>query len=849
MELFKYLLVFIGGGAITALVLIWVFADLIGKLAIIKSEFLKIFGWTAKTVRKLSVENEFQGTINSILYDYNTNFESPILPNCKIQWVTAENQQSFLKDNEAIICLSFNKKDHNLNFYNAILNFAQTGLIPKAKNYLNKSSSKAIDLLITHIILRKNRKEVLTTFHQKFTEFDEETKNEFQNLVPTNDRGLFLYLLLPEFYYYGELITTLPPNNEFYIEAANFLQWFKEIATREFDERSNLKFISKNYKVGVILIGKEETWAAYGHSAYIKWADYYASENYNSVYVLAKGPKWYERSSEVVKILINTKGFDQINKTTKIKCYNSEGEEYFVTCFSLRPNRASIAYFAWEQLKDYFSKKELVPAIIDIVQRDGVFVNIFGLKIEISNEALSEIIITDARNAFNNNDELFLNILELDADKQFVVFSNKGTVSDPKQYIERVVSDHQIITSIIEKIHSDRQGTQIGLNVSNDKFKSWIFIPKYNLTFSRFLNLQNKYTIGQPLNIFIESFHTGSGSFIGKLENLTNPWDTPVVNKINPNDKVKVIVKEINEFSVTCEIEEALECRFSKNEISWDFDECDTSKYKVGDIIEVLITSIDFDKRHIYVSPKRLIKTPELIFYENHVNQIIEAEIIQIIPDKGLQIKFENGSSTGFIHWYEIGWAPVGRIETIFSTGQKVHPILYDFYNDKNRINFSLKRKYSHQFEDIIKTIVPEETIEGTVVAHFDGCSQIEITNNGFTAQAFIPKKFISNIAHIENEDLIYYLPIGKSFNFTILSIEEQKKFIVLSRKEYLQSFEDPDYGDIFDVVLVKLNSSKAFFYSNDLEGWVSNQKIISPVNSTIRVIPVVLSTSEYQLV
>jgi hypothetical protein len=66
------------------------------------------------------------------------NFENPILPNCKIEWVTAEKQRNNLREGEAIICLSFDKKDHNLNFYNANLNFVQYGLIAKAKDYLNK---------------------------------------------------------------------------------------------------------------------------------------------------------------------------------------------------------------------------------------------------------------------------------------------------------------------------------------------------------------------------------------------------------------------------------------------------------------------------------------------------------------------------------------------------------------------------------------------------------------------------------------------------------------------------------------------------------------------------------------
>src|SRR5690606_22397237 len=87
-----------------------------------------------------------------------------------------------------------------------VVNIAGTGgqdgseYTAKAKDYLNKSSSKAIDLLTTHIILRNNRKEVLTTFRKKLTEFDDETRKEFETLAPTNDKGLFLNILLPEFH-------------------------------------------------------------------------------------------------------------------------------------------------------------------------------------------------------------------------------------------------------------------------------------------------------------------------------------------------------------------------------------------------------------------------------------------------------------------------------------------------------------------------------------------------------------------------------------------------------------------------------------------------------------------------
>ena len=206
-ELIKIILLYLVTPVAIAFGWIYLSGEIWAKGKIVLGDIFRLIGWTHKSVRKLSVKSEYEGTVNSIIQDYNKNFENPILPSCKIEWVDDNNINNVLRENEAIICLSFDKKDHNLNFYNAILNFVQIALIAKAKDYLKKSSSEAIDLLTTHIILRNNRKEVLTTFRKKFNEFEETTRQEFETLVPTNDRGLFLNILLPEFYFYGEFST------------------------------------------------------------------------------------------------------------------------------------------------------------------------------------------------------------------------------------------------------------------------------------------------------------------------------------------------------------------------------------------------------------------------------------------------------------------------------------------------------------------------------------------------------------------------------------------------------------------------------------------------------------------
>lgn len=848
-KLVETILIYIPLSLLLILAGIFLGGEVWAKGKIVLGDILKFFGWAGKSVRKLCVKSEYEGTINSIIQDYNKNFESPILHSCKIEWVTSGNQQNILKENEAIICLSFDKRDHNLNFYNAILNFVQTSVIAKAKDYLAKHSSKAIDLLTTHIILRNNRKEVLTTFRKKLLEFDDATKREFEELAPTNDRGLFLHILLPEFHYYGELIDTLSPNSEYNTEANGLLHWFKELATREFDERTNLKYVTKNLKVGVILVGKDETWDTQGAVAYTKWADYYSTENYNSVYVLARGSNGYERATIVTKILTHSKGFDQINKNPKIKCVSVDGNEYVVTCYSLRPNKTTIAYLAWENLKECYTERKVVPAIVDSVQKENIVVNAFGLKFEMPNSLLSEISISDARKIFKSEDELYLNITEFDSDRQYLVLSNQGTISDPKHYIDAVLKSNKVYSCFVEKILTDRYGWQHGLKVSNPELKSWIYIPKSNLTASRFLDLNTKYHKGAELNVVIEKYNSSASNFVGSLELLVNPWETDLAKRLQAGDSMTVVVKQINEFSVICEIEEGLECGFARQEISWKPEECSTSKFKVDDEVDVKILSVDIDRRRIDVSIRRLNKTPELEYYDANFNKIADVEIAWVVPDKGIAVRYPGSQNTGFIHWFEIAWGSVGRFELLYESGDKIKALVSEFDAEKNTVKFSIKRRYVHQFENWAAVINENDPIEGKVIGYFENSVQVELSNNGYIVQAFILRKHISNYAFIEKDDLTFYLPMGKYFHFYILEINEDRETISLTRTEYLDAQEEPEYGDKVAVVYVKENSHKGYFYSNELEGWTNVPEKNIHLGSRIEVISVAHSTGEYEIV
>src|SRR5690606_27069933 len=148
-------------------------------------------------------------------------------------------------------------------------------------------------------------------------------------------------------------------------------------------------------------------------------------------------------------------------------------------------------------------------------------------------------------------------------------------------------------------------------------------------------------------------------------------------------------------------------------------------------------------------------------------------------------------------------YGSVGRFENIYKQGDTIKAVVSEFDAEKNSLKFSIKRQFTHQFDEWAEVIDDNAPLNGKVIGYFENSAHIELTQNGFTVQAFILRKSVSNFAFVEREDLPYYLPIGESFHFYIFEINEDRKTISLVRTEYLEQSEEPNYGEKIKVKYV----------------------------------------------
>ncbi len=836
------------GSAVIVAVVVYALKNY-SSLKIILSDIYRAFGFLGSWVRKESVSSEVEGTLNGVIDDFNNNFSTPILPNCKIQWVTPENQKNTLIENEAIVCLSFDKKDHDLNFYNATYNFIQTALVAKAKPFIKKSTAKAIDLLSTKIILRQYRREVLRTFNNKFAEVEQETKDTFHRLDETDQNGLFSTLLLPEVFHLGELLNEKTPHPIIENEIEKFLNWFYDLATRDIDERTTLRYESPNIKIGVILVAKLTTYNQYGAAAYTNRAAKYASEHFNAVYLLSKGHNRNKIAREVASILTTSKGFDQMNKIDIIKKPNDDGTTTIITCICLRPDPTTIRFNAWEFLKEKFSKNEKVIGIIETVIADNVIVNVSGLQTNIPNKNLSSAIIPDATKLFYENQELELSIVECDADREFLTLSNVGTKTDPKIWIDSNLSNDKPINAKVSRIQKTKEGEVKGIIAKCTNPDIEVFIPRSKATYSRFTDLEKKFTLYSDVVIAIQDFNFGFGNFIGKIFDLKNPYETISFTSLNLGDDVTIAIKDIQERFVIGEIEEGIECILYADQVAWNQVDCNTQGFKIDDSVKVKIISLDKEHFRISVSQKQFSQSPEKEFYDANRDKIIDGVITNIDNENGIYFKNDKLGIQGFVHWSELVWGSIYPISSNFSVGNPISVKIIAYKKDYNSVQYSCKRCLQHQFTEFNAAFDDKDYVTGVIKSHYLKIATVELNYNGLIVKAYIHKSKISNCCYTVDCDIPIFLPISSKFSFVIERFDEKFSVLELSRKLYLEEINQVNLGEAYKVKYTKTFNGKCYFYTNELEGFVASGKSTFQVGQELEVIPYSTSSNEFELV
>jgi small subunit ribosomal protein S1 len=158
--------------------------------------------------------------------------------------------------------------------------------------------------------------------------------------------------------------------------------------------------------------------------------------------------------------------------------------------------------------------------------------------------------------------------------------------------------------------------------------------------------------------------------------------------------RYKVKVDKITDYGCFCSLEPGLSTLLHSSEMSWTKRNVAPKKiFKVGDLIDCVITEIDKEKRRIAISHKLTLENP----YESFIKKFPEGSevegVISSINEYALYVKLDKFDIDGFLHANDLSYLnnPDEEIKK-FKKGDKLKVKVLEVKKEEQKIRVGLKQ-------------------------------------------------------------------------------------------------------------------------------------------------------------
>ena len=217
----------------------------------------------------------------------------------------------------------------------------------------------------------------------------------------------------------------------------------------------------------------------------------------------------------------------------------------------------------------------------------------------------------------------------------------------------------------------------------------------------------------------------------------------------------KVKVDKITDYGCFCSLEPGLSTLLHSSEISWTKRNIAPKKmFKIGDMIDCVITEIDKDKRRIAISHKLTIENPYDAFMKKYPEGSIIEGVITNQNEYALYVKLGEYDIDGFLHANDLSYTnkPDEELKK-YKKGDKIKVKVLEIKKDEQKIRVGLKQTEKDPFDwfndkkvnDIITVQVVSSDNKGLFVKP-EGCELdflIKKTNIAVNNADARPSRFV----------------------------------------------------------------------------------------------------------
>lgn len=355
-----------------------------------------------------------------------------------------------------------------------------------------------------------------------------------------------------------------------------------------------------------------------------------------------------------------------------------------------------------EVLDQISQTTDIIEGVVKKITTYGMFVDVGGVDGLVHYSEISYKGPVNPSTLFKEGDKVPVKVLSYDKEKKHLSLSIKAAMPDPwLELAESGLATGDVIKVVVNNIEPYGAFVDLGNDIEG-------FLHISEISWDK--NIQNPKDFineGDEINVEVIEIDTEKRKLRVSLKNLLEkPFDEFKKN-YKVGDVVKGSVVTITKFGAFIKIG-TVEGLLRNEDVSWDRNETCKDLLKVGDEVEVKITSIDTKEDKISLSKKDLEDSPIAKYAASHKVGDIVKGTIRNIKDFGLFVELEEGVDA------LLRKEDISNIEDL-KVGDEIESAIDYLDTKRNRIRLSVKR-LSRQKERAVLNEINSENDDNVTI-------------------------------------------------------------------------------------------------------------------------------------
>ncbi len=365
---------------------------------------------------------------------------------------------------------------------------------------------------------------------------------------------------------------------------------------------------------------------------------------------------------------------------------------------------------SWDRVNQAMDNDEIIKGYIKCRTKGGMIVDVFGIEAFLPGSQIDVKPIRDYDIYVDKTMEF--KVVKINQEYRNVVVSHKALIeAELEQQKKEIISKlekGQILEGTVKNI------TTYGVFIDLGGVDGLIHIT--DLSWGRVNHPEEVVQLDQKLNVVILDFDQDKKRIALGLKQLTaHPWDA-LSKDLKVGDKIKGKVVVMADYGAFVEVAPGIEGLIHVSEMSWSQHLRSAQDFmKVGDEVEAVILTLDYDDRKMSLGTKQLTPDPWDGIETRYPIGSVHTAKVRNFTNFGVFVEIEEGID-GLIHISDLSWTKKIKHPAEFTQiGADIDVVVLEIDKENRRLSLGHKQLEENPWNKFENIFTVDSVHEGTI--------------------------------------------------------------------------------------------------------------------------------------